>query len=122
MKVIEIEKISKRYGREHVLNQVSFSVEPGQVLGVVGPNGSGKTTLFGVMLGLREAEEGTIKILGTDNLQAVKGRIGVAMDQGSFYHAYSARKNLSLTALTKGVPKEKIDEVLDRVELSHTGS
>lgn len=122
MKVIEVEKVSKRYGREQVLNQVSFSVEAGQVLGVVGPNGSGKTTLFGIILGLRDSEEGTVKILGSDDLQSVKGKIGIAMDQGSFYHAYSARKNLSLTALTKGVKPERIDEVLEEVELSHTGS
>ncbi len=122
MKVIEVEKVSKCYGREQILNQVSFSVEQGQVLGVVGPNGSGKTTLFGIMLGLRESQEGTVRFWGSEDLQAIKGRMGIAMDQGSFYHAYSAHKNLSLTALSKGVKPDRITEVLDMVELSHTGS
>jgi ABC-2 type transport system ATP-binding protein len=122
MNVIEVDKVSKHYGGEQVLNQVSFSVAPGQVLGIVGPNGSGKTTLFGVMLGLREAQEGSIQFFGSSDLQSIKSRIGVAMDQGSFYHSYSAEKNLRLSAISKGVNPDRIPEVLKMVDLAHTGS
>ncbi|MFZ6664523.1 ABC transporter ATP-binding protein [Peijinzhouia sedimentorum] len=122
MHTLSVENISKRYGRELVLDSISFAVEPGTVLGVVGPNGSGKSTLFGIILGLRESDSGNVQLFGDSNIQNNKHRIGVAMDQGSFYTGFSAKKNLQLSAIVKGLPDVDIDAALQQVELGHTGS
>lgn len=121
MHTISVKSLSKQYGREMAVNSVSFHLEPGQVLGVVGPNGSGKTTLFGMILGLRSADSGEIEVFGESDIQNVKHRIGIAMDQGSFYKSFSASRNLQLSAIAKGVSLDRIPEVLERVSLSHTG-
>ncbi len=122
MHTLSVDNISKRYGRELVLDSISFSVEPGTVLGVVGPNGSGKSTLFGIILGLRASDSGSVQLFGDSNIQNSKHRIGVAMDQGSFYTAFSARKNLRLSSIVKGVTNVDIDAALQQVDLGHTGS
>jgi ABC-2 type transport system ATP-binding protein len=121
MHTISVKSLSKQYGREMAVNSVSFHLEPGQVLGVVGPNGSGKTTLFGMILGLRSADSGEIEVFGESDIQNVKHRIGIAMDQGSFYKSFSASRNLQLSAIAKGVSLDRIPGVLERVSLSHTG-
>jgi ABC-2 type transport system ATP-binding protein len=120
--MVEVNNLTKIYGKETVLDNVSFTLNAGEVLGVVGPNGCGKSTLFGIMLGLREASSGYSELFGERDIQKVKSRIGVAMDQGSFYNSFSARRNLLLSAQVKGADASKIDEYLQRVDLAHTGS
>src|SRR5258705_7175115 len=59
--LLTVEGITKYFNQRHVLDDVSFSVRPGEVLGLIGPNGSGKTTLFECLAGLMPANSGTIK-------------------------------------------------------------
>ena len=66
--------------------------------------------------------EGQVEIFGERDVQKVKHRIGIAMDQGSFYHGFSAHRNLMLSATAKGVNPSRIKEVLELVELDRTGS
>lgn len=122
MNTLSVENISKRYGRELVLDSISFEVKPGTVLGVVGPNGSGKSTLFGIILGLRASDSGSVELFGDSNIQNNKHRIGVAMDQGSFYTAFSAKRNLKLSAIVKGLNNVDLNAALQQVELGHTGN
>ena len=66
MQIVEIDRLSYAYSGNLVLNDISFTVDEGDILGIIGPNGAGKTTLFGCMLGLRNNYTGTVKILGED--------------------------------------------------------
>ncbi|MGI0048282.1 MAG: metal ABC transporter ATP-binding protein [Nitrososphaera sp.] len=66
MQVVEIEKLSYAYSGSLVLDNISFSISEGALLGMIGPNGAGKTTLFSCMLGLLGGYTGTIKIFGVD--------------------------------------------------------
>jgi zinc transport system ATP-binding protein len=66
MRVVELENVSFSYGSTLVLDNITFSVEKGDLLGMIGPNGAGKTTLFSCMLGLLGGYRGTIKIFGDD--------------------------------------------------------
>ena len=66
MQVVEIERLSYAYSGNLVLNNISFSIGEGDILGIIGPNGAGKTTLFSCMLGLLDDYMGTIKIFGED--------------------------------------------------------
>ena len=60
--VLEIKNVSKYYGKNKVVDNVSFSVEKGQILGFLGPNGAGKTTTIKMILGLLSIDEGSIKL------------------------------------------------------------
>ena len=64
--VLEIKNVSKYYGKNKVVDNVSFSVEKGQILGFLGPNGAGKTTTIKMILGLLSIDEGSIKVIGFD--------------------------------------------------------
>jgi zinc transport system ATP-binding protein len=66
MQIVEIDRLSYAYSGNLVLNDISFIVDEGDILGIIGPNGAGKTTLFSCMLGLYDNYTGTIKILGDD--------------------------------------------------------
>ncbi|ERM84761.1 hypothetical protein P872_23925 [Rhodonellum psychrophilum GCM71 = DSM 17998] len=121
-RIISVEHLSKRYGKQLALNEVSFVVEKGQVLGVVGPNGSGKTTLFSILLGLRKPNSGSFSIFGQTNPEDVRAKVGVILDQGNFYAGISAKKNLTISAMTKNVPLAKVDELLEKVGLGEVGS
>ncbi len=66
MRIVEIDRLSYTYSGTLVLNNISFTIDEGDILGIIGPNGAGKTTLFSCMLGLRDDYTGTIKILGED--------------------------------------------------------
>lgn len=119
--IISVGHLSKRYGKQLALNDVSFDVEKGQVLGVVGPNGSGKTTLFSILLGLRAPNSGSFTIFGQANPEDVRGKVGVILDQGNFYAGISAKKNLTISAMTKNVALSKVDELLEKVGLGEVG-
>jgi zinc transport system ATP-binding protein len=66
MQIVEVDRLSYAYSGSLVLNNISFTIDEGDILGIIGPNGAGKTTLFSCMLGLLDDYTGTIKILGED--------------------------------------------------------
>ena len=66
MQIVEIDRLSYAYSGNLVLDNISFTIDEGDILGIIGPNGAGKTTLFSCMLGLLDDYTGTIKILGDD--------------------------------------------------------
>ena len=66
MQIVEVDRLSYAYSGNLVLNDISFTINEGDILGIIGPNGAGKTTLFSCMLGLHDDYTGTIKILGED--------------------------------------------------------
>ena len=66
MSLLEVHGLVKRYGRKTVVNNVSFAVDPGQVVGLLGPNGAGKTTSFRMTIGMISPEGGTVALKGED--------------------------------------------------------
>jgi ABC-2 type transport system ATP-binding protein len=66
MSVIEVQHLRKSYGDTLAVNDVSFTVEEGEIFGILGPNGAGKTTTVESIVGLREPDDGTISVLGLD--------------------------------------------------------
>jgi ABC-2 type transport system ATP-binding protein len=120
--ILVTRELTRRYGKQLALDGLNFSVKKGQVLGVIGPNGSGKTTLFSIVLGLRKASSGSFTILGSNDPEEVRSRVGVILDQGNFYQNISAKKNLTISAMTKGVDVSKVDELLEKVGLGQVGN
>ncbi|WP_226391157.1 ABC transporter ATP-binding protein [Penaeicola halotolerans] len=119
--IIETKNLTKKYGSFVAVDGVSFHLEKGQVLGVIGPNGSGKTTLFSMLLGLRKKTSGEMRVFDQENLDGIRNKMGIIMDQGAFYNDFSAHKNLTISAMTKGVDLSRVTELIDKVDLRQAG-
>jgi zinc transport system ATP-binding protein len=74
MQIVEIDRLSYAYSGNLVLDNISFTIDEGDILGIIGPNGAGKTTLFSCMLGLLDDYTGTIKILG-ENIEKKNNKV-----------------------------------------------
>ena len=120
--LVEVERLSKSFGRVRALSEVSFSVEEGEILGFLGPNGAGKTTTIRILLGLLHGDGGTAKIGGhncwTDHVRASR-LFGATLEQPGFYGFLSGRDNLRQFARMLGPATEKqISELLDLVGIT----
>ncbi|UJA19109.1 ATP-binding cassette domain-containing protein [Thermoleophilia bacterium SCSIO 60948] len=117
--MIEIEGLTKRYGREAAASDVSFSCEPGTVTGFLGPNGAGKSTTLRMLCGLTRPDGGTSRVLDTPYVEIPNpGRhVGVMLDASAQHQGRSGRETLELIALTIGVPRAGSAAMLERVGL-----
>ncbi len=117
--VIRVEGLRKRYGERVAVDGVSFTVQPGEVLGILGPNGAGKTTTVEILEGLRVADEGSAEVAGVDVLRfpdEVKGLIGVQLQASSFFDDLSLAELLELFGAIFGVSVDAA-ALLRRVDL-----
>jgi ABC-2 type transport system ATP-binding protein len=84
MPVIEVNNLSKRYGDQVAVDDLSFTVEKGEIFGILGPNGAGKTTTVEIIEGLRTPERGTVRVLGLDPQRdgaELRRRVGVQLQE-----------------------------------------
>jgi ABC-2 type transport system ATP-binding protein len=123
--VIEVQHLTKRYGPTTAVDDVSFRVERGEVLGFLGPNGAGKTTTMRVLTGYMPPTEGKAIVAGYDVLtQAIeaKRRTGYLPETPPLYPEMTVRDYLSFVARIKGVPraerKSRVNTVMDRTRIS----
>ncbi len=96
---ISVRGLRKRYGNAEVVSGVSFEVAPGEILGLIGPNGAGKTTTLECLLGLRQPDEGDIRVLGIDaraRPDEVRQRIGAQLQVSALPDAMTPRQALRL--------------------------
>ncbi|WP_263121182.1 ATP-binding cassette domain-containing protein [Cellulomonas sp. RIT-PI-Y] len=118
--MIEIAHLTKRYGPARVLDDVSFTAEPGRVTGFLGPNGAGKSTTLRVLCGLATASSGTATVAGR-RLRGVPnpGRtVGVLLDASAQHAGRSGREVLALSTRLMGLPSSRVAACLDRVGLT----
>lgn len=100
-KVIEIEHLTKHYGKHRGVEDVSFSVAAGEIFGFLGPNGAGKSTTIRSMLGMLRYEQGTIRLLGKDAVRertAVLQEIGYMPSEAMFYPSMRVKDVIELAA------------------------
>src|SRR5882672_7942848 len=119
---IEIAGLTKFYGRQQVVDDVSFTVRPGSVTGFLGPNGAGKSTTLRILVGLASPDAGRAAVLG-GRYAALPNpglRVGVLLDASAQHAGRTGREVLALSALVMGLPARRADEMLDRVGLSKT--
>jgi gliding motility-associated transport system ATP-binding protein len=116
--MIEVQQLTKRYGELTAINNISFSVSSGQILGFLGPNGSGKTTTMRIITGFMPASSGTVKVAGfdifDDSFEARK-RIGYLPENPPLYNDMTVASYLRFVAKIKGMRKADIADALDRV-------
>ena len=115
--VISVEGVYKRFGQKQILTDVSFSINRGEILGILGKNGAGKTVLINSLLGLIKPDKGKIKVFGVDletNLTPIRKRVNLTASYQNLQTQATIKDNLSLFAGLYGVkhPSEKIDRLL----------
>ncbi|HVX37404.1 MAG TPA: ABC transporter ATP-binding protein [Hyphomicrobium sp.] len=119
--IVELEHVAKRYGAITALHDVSFKLESGETVALIGHNGAGKTTLFKLMLGLSRPSSGNIRVLGDEPAAgefAARRRLGYLPESVSFHATLTGREVLSFYSRLKGEPTAKIDDLLARVGLT----
>jgi ABC-2 type transport system ATP-binding protein len=118
---IKVEGLTKVFGDNRAVDDVTFTVEPGKVTGFLGPNGAGKSTTMRTILGLVHPTAGTASVLGRPYRELLDpGRsVGALLDAAQFHPARSGRNHLRILAATMGVSEARVDELL---ELTGLGS
>jgi len=112
--MIEASGLGKRYGARWIFRGISFSLEPGQRLAILGSNGTGKSTLLRCLAGLLQPNEGSVVLPSGDSRRG----ISMAAIEMALYPAMSCAEHLQLTADLRGCAA-RADELLERVGLSH---
>jgi len=116
--VIEVQHLTKRYGAFTAVNDVSFRVEKGEVLGFLGPNGAGKTTTMRVLTGYIPATDGRAVVAGYDVFEQpldAKRRTGYLPETPPLYPEMTVREYLNFVAKIKGVPSKERQARVERV-------
>lgn len=123
--IIEVRGLTKQYGKQKALDDVSFNIKKGSIVGLIGPNGAGKTTIMKIMGGLAFPNEGEMSIYGQTGekgLNHARSRMSFMIETPYAKEKMTARENLEKQRLQKGIPdKGRIDEVLEIVKLQDTG-
>jgi ABC-2 type transport system ATP-binding protein len=120
MAVITIEGLTKRFGDVLAVDDLSFEVDQGTVVGFLGPNGAGKTTTLRTLLGLVTPTAGTARIDGRPYraLADPVRHVGAVLEASSFHPGRSARNHLRVVATAAGLPYARADQVLEQVGLA----
>ena len=126
--MIEVDRLTKRYGNLKAVDEVSFQVEKGEILGFLGPNGAGKTTTMRILTCFLPATEGTARVAGYDvfeNAMEVKRRIGYLPEHPPLYDEMTVDGYLQFVARIKGVAPEdrtrRLREVKETVRIEGYG-
>ena len=118
--MIEVRGLTKRYGAKIAVDDLTFSIKPGQVTGFLGPNGAGKTTTMRCILGLDYPTEGTITVDGKSyrDMSYPMREVGALLEAKAVHGGRSAYNHLLCLAQTNSLPKRRVGEVLELVGLT----
>ncbi|MBD0674640.1 ABC transporter ATP-binding protein [Streptomyces sp. CBMA156] len=117
--MIEIERLTKRYGATTAVDRLTFTVRPGAVTGFLGPNGAGKSTTLRMILGLDTPTGGTVTVAGVPFASRPRGlrHVGALLDAGDVHGGRTGRAHLAALARGNRIPLGRVDEVLAEVGL-----
>ena len=118
--MIDVDHLSKRYGSQLAVDDISFRCEPGTVTGFLGPNGAGKSTTLRMICGLTPPSAGAATVLDRPyrKLDNPGRRVGVLLDASAQHSGRTGREVLAVSAAVLGVPSSRVGELLDLVGLS----
>ena len=125
--LLRLEKISLHFGKRKILENLTFNLNKGEILGLLGPNGVGKSTIFNIIIGLLKPNYGSIFIEGTDVINETifnrtrKHKIGYVPQYGGYFHDLTLRENLKaiseIVIENKKLRDEKINLLISKFEL-----
>ena len=116
--MIDVQHVTKRYGRNTALNDISFSIEKGEVVAFLGPNGAGKTTTMRILTGFMPPTTGSVNIAGFDCLEEpweVKKHIGYLPESPPLYLELTVKEYLSFVGRIKRLEPEKLQERMEAI-------
>jgi ABC-2 type transport system ATP-binding protein len=121
---IEVSGLTKRFGPVLAVDDLSFTVDYGKIVGFLGQNGAGKTTTLRILLGLAGATEGTTSVAGLAyaRLEDPIGTVGAVLDGGKFHPGRTGRNHVRAIALAAGIPTTRADEVIEMVGLTEAAN
>ena len=114
--MLEARSLTKYYDHTLAVREVSFAVQPGEILGLLGPNGAGKSTTVKMLTGLIEPSEGRIFYQGRsahDDFTAFQRRIGYVPEEAHLYPHLSGREYLQLAGRLRGTPRRTLERKMD---------
>jgi ABC-2 type transport system ATP-binding protein len=119
---VRTEKLTKRFGKILAVDEISMTVEAGEIYGLLGPNGAGKTTLVRMLCGLLLPTSGTAFVLGARMpCPSIKARIGYMPQESALYHDLTVHENLQLFGAIYDIPDRTFnaseEELLDFIQL-----
>ena len=122
MTVIDVQGLTKRYGGKTVVDDIALKIEPGEIVGFLGPNGSGKTTTIRMICGLLTPDAGRGEVLGYDlmtSARAIRRDVGYMTQRFSFYEDLSIQENLEFVARLYGLRpvREHVARTLKELDL-----
>jgi len=118
LNMIEVESLRKSFGRILALDDISFRVDKGELLGVIGPNGAGKTTAIRIIACILHPDKGSVKVAGLDVTKEplkVKSMIGYLPEEPNLYERFTPRNLLRYFGELYGVPGHVLDERIDEL-------
>ena len=127
--ILKLEKLSLKFGKKVILDNLNFELNQGQILGLLGPNGVGKSTIFNLVMGLIKPDFGSI-IINSEKvnkfpiyIRAKKFKIGFVPQNGGYFHNLTVYENLKaiseITFNNKNYQEEKINSLLSKFELDN---
>ena len=127
--ILKLEKLSLKFGKKVILDNLNFELNQGQILGLLGPNGVGKSTIFNLIMGLIKPDFGSI-IINSEKvnkfpiyIRAKKFKIGFVPQNGGYFHNLTVYENLKaiseITFSNKNYQEEKINSLLSKFELDN---
>jgi len=116
--MIEINSLTKRFGKITALNELNLSVKKGELLGIIGPNGAGKTTAIRIISCILHPDQGQVKVGGYDVLKnplEIKSMIGYLPEEPNLYERFKAYDLLKYFGELYGVPKDRLDSRIEEL-------
>jgi lipopolysaccharide export system ATP-binding protein len=125
--ILKLDKLSLKYGRKIILDNLSLQLNSGQILGLLGPNGVGKTTIFNIITGLTSPDFGSV-IINSEKInkcpiyeRTLRFKIGFVPQYGGYFHDLTVYDNLKaiaeITIQNKSIREEKINSLISKFEL-----
>ena len=120
--VLKTDKLTKVYGKNKVVNEVSMHVKKGDIYGFIGKNGAGKTTFMRMVSGLASPTEGSIELFEEKDLEVQRKRIGSLIESSGVYPNMNAGDNLEIVRRTLGITdRHMVEKMLEFVGLESSG-
>lgn len=120
--IVETNALCKCYGEKTAVNQMSIHIRKGDIYGLIGKNGAGKTSLMKLLLGLTHPDSGQIQLLGSNDLNAARNKIGSLIESPALFKNETAFENMKRFSILSGSSSDKeIRHILQMVGLGNTG-
>lgn len=113
--MISLENVAKRFGATVAVNNISLRVNQGEIFGLVGPDGAGKTTIIRMLTGVLRPDSGAITVLGSGNIETVKGDIGYVPQKFSLYGDLTVYENIRIIGALYGRTDKEIETLATEV-------